>query len=229
MKRLQKLGIMLALIGVGFLVAGGVALGMVQDGYTSLDAFSTAQNVELAYNQDGQLVDRGTTEGAAAIMGLLTEDWGYQVVESDLDPDDPVVNTATEYMYQMATISYHTLNGTQTVVLTEDEEFNGEVFPAGTYEFDVDGRYWTDFNRLHPIEGPARGQAWTGTAFGLIGQLGVGAITASTLRLALGVSAVVAGLGGTLLLTGLGLVWVSKEKPEISMRDLDSPREKVGV
>lgn len=229
MKRLQKLGIMLALIGVGFLVAGGVALGMVQDGYTSLDAFSTAQNVELAYNEDGQLVDRGTTEGAAAIMGLLTEDWGYQVVESDLDPDDPVVNTATEYMYQMATISYHTLNGTQTVVLTEDEEFNGEVFPAGTYEFEVDGRYWTDFNRLHPIEGPARGQAWTGTAFGLIGQLGVGAITASTLRLALGVSAVVAGLGGTLLLTGLGLVWVSKEKPEISMRDLDSPREKVGV
>jgi hypothetical protein len=159
----------------------------------------------------------------------LTEDWGYQVVESDLDPDDPVVNTATEYMYQMATISYHTLNGSQTVVLTEDEEFNGEVFPAGTYEFEVDGRYWTDFNRLHPIEGPARGQAWTGTAFGLIGQLGVGAITASTLRLALGVSAVVAGLGGTLLLTGLGLVWVSKEKPEISMRDLDSPREKVGV
>lgn len=229
MKRLQKLGIMLALIGVGFLVASGVALGMVQDGYTSLDAFSTAQNVELAYNEDGQLVDRGTTEGAAAIMGLLTEDWGYQVVESDLDPDDPVVNTATEYMYQMATISYHTLNGTQTVVLTEDEEFNGEVFPAGTYEFEVDGRYWTDFNRLHPIEGPARGQAWTGTAFGLIGQLGVGAITASTLRLALGVSAVVAGLGGTLLLTGLGLVWVSKEKPEISMRDLDSPREKVGV
>lgn len=229
MKRLQKLGIMLALIGVGFLVASGVALGMVQDGYTSLDAFSTAQNVELAYNEDGQLVDRGTTEGAAAIMGLLTEDWGYQVVESDLDPDDPVVNTATEYMYQMATISYHTLNGTQTVVLTEDEEFNGEVFPAGTYEFEVDGRYWTDFNRLHPIEGPARAQAWTGTAFGLIGQLGVGAITASTLRLALGVSAVVAGLGGTLLLTGLGLVWVSKEKPEISMRDLDSPREKVEV
>ena len=229
MKRLQKLGIMLALIGVGFLVASGVALGMVQDGYTSLDAFSTAQNVELAYNEDGQLVDRGTTEGAAAIMGLLTDDWGYQVVESDLDPDDPVVNTATEYMYQMATISYHTLNGSQTVVLTEDEEFNGEVFPAGTYEFEVDGRYWTDFNRLHPIEGPARAQAWTGTAFGLIGQLGVGAITASTLRLALGVSAVVAGLGGTLLLTGLGLVWVSKEKPEISMRDLDSPREKVGV
>jgi len=229
MKRLQKLGIALALIGVGFLVAGGVALGMVQDGYTSLETFSAAQNVELAYNEDGQLVDQGTTEGAAAIMGLLTEDWGYQVNKSDLDPNDPVVNTATEYMYQMATISYHTLNGTQTVVLTEDTEFNGEVFPAGSYEFEVDGRYWTDFNRLHPIEGPARGQAWTGTAFGLIGQLGVGAITASTLQLALGVSAVVAGLGGTLILTGLGLVWASKEKPEIRMRDLDSPREKVGV
>ena len=36
---------------------------------------------------------------------------------SDLNPNDPVVNTASEYMYQMATISYHTLHGTQTVVL----------------------------------------------------------------------------------------------------------------
>ena len=213
MKRLQKLGIMLALIGVGFLVASGVALGMVQDGYTSLDAFSTAQNVELAYNEDGQLVDRGTTEGAAAIMGLLTDDWGYQVVESDLDPDDPVVNTATEYMYQMATISYHTLNGTQTVVLTEDEEFNGEVFPAGTYEFEVDGRYWTDFNRLHPLDGPARAQAWNGTVHGLFAELGVGATTASSLQLALGVIGVTLLMAVGFIIVGGGLVWVGGAAP----------------
>ena len=47
-------------------------------------------------------------------MGLLTDDWKYPVVESDLDPSDPLVNTASEYMYQMATISFHTLHGTQT-------------------------------------------------------------------------------------------------------------------
>ncbi len=231
MKRLQKLGIVLALIGVGFLGAGGVAYAMVQDGYTSLDAFSSAQNVELSYNEDGQLVDRGTVEGAEAIMGLLTEDWGFKVTESDFDPNDPTVNTASEYMFQMATISYHILHGTQTVVLAEDVEYNGEVFPAGTYDFAVDGRYWTDFDRRHPIEGPARGQAWSGTAFGLMGQLGVGTITHSTLQLALGLSAVIAGLGATFIFLGFGLMWASKEKAVVGLRELDSSlsKEPVGV
>lgn len=231
MTRLNKLGIVLALFGVGFLVAGGVAFGMVQDGYQSLEAFSAAQDVQLSYNEDGQLTDRGTVEGAEAIMALLTDDWGYKVIESDFDPNDPVVNTATEYMYQMATISYHVLHGTQTVVLTEDAEYNGEVFAAGTYEFPVDGRYWTQFDRRHPIEGVARGQAWSPTAHGLIGQLGVGTITHSTLQLALGLSGVIAGLGGTFLLLGFGLMWASKEKPVVATRDLDSSlsKEPVGV
>ena len=118
-------------------------------------------------------------------MGLLTEDWQYPVVESDLDPADPLVNTASEYMYQMATIAYHTLSGTQTVVLDEDVEYNGEVFKAGTYEFNVDGKYWSDFDREHPIEGIAREQAWSGTAHGLIGELGVGTVTHSALQLGL--------------------------------------------
>ena len=42
-------------------------------------------------------------------MSLLQDDWKYPVVTSDLDPNDPVVNTASEYMYQMATITYHTI------------------------------------------------------------------------------------------------------------------------
>lgn len=42
-----------------------------------------------------------------------------------------------------------------------DVEYNGEVLKAGTYEFAVDGCYWADFDRQHPIEGPARAQAWT--------------------------------------------------------------------
>jgi hypothetical protein len=212
-KRLRILGVLLAVVGLGFLVGSGVAYAKVQDGYDSLQAFSEAQNVELTYNEDGQLADSdGETEEAEAIMALLTEDWKYPVVESDLDPDDPVVNTASEYMYQMATITYHTLYGTQTVVLEEDVEYNGELFEAGTYEFDVDGKYWTDFDREHPIEGIARDQAWSGTAHALIAELGVGTVTHSALQLGLGISGLLAGLGLTFLLAGLGLFWVGMAK-----------------
>lgn len=206
-QRLRMLGTVLALIGLGFLVGGGVAFFKVQQGYDSLQAFSEAENVTLSYNEDGQLIDRGTTEGAEAITALLEEDWGYAVVQSDLNPDDPLVNTATEYMFQMATIGYHTLNSTQTVVLEEDVEYEGEVFEAGTYEFDVDGRYWTGFDREHPIEGPAREQAWSGTAHALFGTLGVGTVTHSALQLGLGLAALLAGLGATFIIAGLGLSW----------------------
>jgi hypothetical protein len=214
MTRLKKLGIVLAVIGLGFGVAGGVAFTLVQDGYGSLQAFSEAQGVELTYNEDGQLVDRGATEGADEIMNLLTVDWGYTVVESDLDPNDPLVNTATEYMYQMATIAYHTLHGTQTIVLDEAVEYNGETFAAGTYEFEVDGRYWTDFDRMHPLEGPARGMAWTGTAHALIAELGVGTVTHSALQIGLALAGLLAGIGATFVLTGLGMVWVANGKDE---------------
>ena len=40
---------------------------------------------------------------------------GYSVNSAELNPNDPIVNTASEYMYQMAVISYHTLNATTTV------------------------------------------------------------------------------------------------------------------
>ncbi|NNL46938.1 MAG: hypothetical protein HKO76_01045, partial [Acidimicrobiia bacterium] len=170
-KRLKTLGVVLTIVGMIFVIAGGVAFAKVQDGYGSLQAFSESQNVTLNYNDEGQLIDRGTTEAAEAIMVLLTDAWAYPVVESDLDPNDPLVNTASEYMYQMAVITYHTLHGTQTVVLTEDVEYGGDVFTAGTYEVEVDGKYWTDFDRMHPLEGPARGAAWSGTAHGLIAEL----------------------------------------------------------
>ena len=227
-KRLRILGVLLAVVGLGFLVGSGVAYAKVQDGYDSLQAFSEAQNVELTYNEDGQLTDRGETEEADAIMALLTDDWNYPVVESDLDPDDPVVNTASEYMYQMATITFHTLHGTQTVVLDEDVEYNGELFKAGTYEFDVDGKYWTDFDREHPIEGIARDQAWSGTAHALIGELGVGTVTHSALQLGLGISGLLAGLGLTFLLAGLGLFWVGRAKDGPAVTPVAEP-EPAGV
>lgn len=220
-KRLQIIGMALAVFGLGFVLAGGYAFLQVQDGYDSLQAFSAAQNVTLSYNEDGRLVDRGTTEGADAIMTLLTDEWGYPVVMSDLDPNDPLVNTASEYMFQMATIGYHVLNGSQTIVLAEDVEYRGEFFPAGTYEFEIEGRYWTDFDRQHPIEGPAREQAWTSTVHGLFGELGVGTVTASSLQLGLAFAGVLAGLGLTFLLLGGGLVWAGSGRQEIVALSID--------
>ena len=213
-KRLRLLGIVLSVIGVGFLAAGGVAYLGVQDGYTSLEKFSEAQNVTINYNDAGELIDRGSTETAQEILALLQDDWGYSVDFDELDPNDPVVNTDTEYMWQMAVIGYHILHGTQTVNLAETVEYNGETFAAGTYEFEVDGRYWTDFDRMHPIEGPARSQAWSGTAHGLFGELGVGTVTHSALQLGMALAGLFAGVGATTLVAGAGLVWATGSKDE---------------
>jgi hypothetical protein len=205
--RLKGLGIVLVILGVAFLAAGGFAYIKTQEGADSLKAFSSAQNVALSYNEEGQLVDRG--EPATGIMTLLTEEWGYPVVASELDPNDPIVNTASEYMYQMAVIAYHTLHGETTVVLPEAVEYNGETFAAGEYTFVNDGRYWTQFDRMHPIEGPARGQIWSGTAHALIGELGVGTVTATALQMGLALAGLFAGIGFTILVAGAGLIWAT--------------------
>ena len=113
-------------------------------------------------------------------------------------------------MYQMATIAYHTLRGTQTVTLDEAVEYDGTTYAAGTYEFPVDGRYWTGFDRQHPIEGAAREQAWTGTVHGLIGELGVGTVTHSTLQMGLAMAGLFAGVGLVFMLAGGGLIWAGR-------------------
>jgi len=228
-KRLKQLGIVLIVVGFLFVVAGGVAFSMTQDGYHSLQKFSEAQNVTLSYNEEGQLTDRGTVEGAQAIMELLENEWGYPVVAGEMDPNDPLVNTGSEYMFQMATISYHVLNGTQTVVLDNDAEYNGEVFPAGTYEVPIDGKYWTDFDRSHPLEGPARSQAWNGTAHGIVGELGVGTVTHSALKMGLGLSAIVAGFGATTTLVGAGLIWAARGVQRKDAPSFVEERELAGV
>ncbi len=229
-KRLRTLGIVLAVLGLGFLVGGGVAYAKVQAGYDSLQAFSEAQNVELTYNEDGQLTDRGETAGADAIMSLLVDDWKYPVVQSDFDPADPLVNTASEYMYQMATVSFHTLHGTQTVVLPEDVTYNGKLYKAGSYDFDVNGRYWTGFDRENPIEGIARDQAWSGTAHGLIAELGVGTVTASALQMGTALSGLLAGLGLMFVLIGGGLVWAVAAKKELLVPVMErTAAERTGI
>jgi len=144
----------------------------------------------------------------------------------EFDPADPLVNTDSEYMYQMATVGFHVLHGTQTVVLDEAVEYNGETFEAGTYEFDVDGRYWTDFDRMHPLEGPAREQAWTGTAHGLFAELGVGTVTHSALQLALSLAAILAGLGLTFMVAGGGLVWAAVGKDDYQKLTETTPADR---
>lgn len=207
--KLRIVGAVLALAGLGFIGAAVYAFTEVQAGQNSLQKFSEAQNVMLTYNEDGQLVDRGEVEGAQAILDLLENEWGYKVVASELDPNDPLVNTGTEYMYQMALVGHHTLTGSATVVLEEDVEYNGETFAAGEYEVPADGKYWADFDRMHPLEGPARAQIWNPTAHALFGELGVGSVTASTLKLGLGIVGLIGGLGALFLALGAATFWIS--------------------
>jgi hypothetical protein len=235
---LGLLGIFLIIVGIGYFIGAGVAYSKVQGGYTALQSFSEVQNVELSYNDEGQLVDRGEVEGGLAIRSLLEDDWGFPIVDSDLDPNDPLVNSATEYMYQMATISYHTLHGTQLVTLTEADltgddgvatEFdcNGEMVPVPTpfpaegvtCEFEVDGRYWTGFDRSVPVEAAARDMAWSGTAHALVAELGVGAATHSSLQLGLGVAGLLAGLGVVCMVMGIAFIWETRRRNKIEVPD----------
>lgn len=177
---------------IGFLTLAGMALifggivGVVLGGYLylkadgglkSLDAVYAVQARMMSYDADGNFTDRGTKEGGDAILSLLEDDWSFPLNRANLDPDDPLVDTPDELMVQYAIISYHTLYGTQTVVLDEDAEYQGEVYRAGTYEVNVDGRYFSDLDRSHPLEGPARDQAWSPLAFGLLANL-IGGVNA---------------------------------------------------
>src|SRR6478735_2614062 len=212
--RFKIVGIGLAIAGIVFVGVGGYTYMKTQQGAHALAAFSTAQNVKLSYDAQGQL-KVGTVEDGQAILSLLQNDWGYAVDKSELNPNDPVVNTASEYMVQMATIAYHTLNGTQTVVLPETvTAADGTVYQAGSYDVPVAGRYWSAFDRTNPIDAKVREQAWTGTAHALIAELGVGSVTASTLQVGYGIAALAAALGATLLLTGLGIVWAARPVTE---------------
>jgi hypothetical protein len=240
--RFRTVGVLIAIVGVLAVLGGGYAYLRVQQGADALQGFSDAQGVELSY-RDGVLIDRGTPEGAEAIKTLLVDGWKWPAVESELDPDDPLVDTGTEYMYQMATIAYHTLHGEQQVTLDERVEFDGDgddavaadapvytpetlpqgdayvgivrqdaIFEPGTYTVPVAERYWTGFNRLHPLDGPARERAWSGTVHGLFAELGVGATTASTLQLAQAVSFIAMAFGAAFIVIGLGLAWAAGGK-----------------
>lgn len=244
-QRLRILGGIIALVGlVG--VAGGVyGWTRIQEGANALQGFSAAQNVRLSYNDQGQLIDRGTVEQAQEIRKLLADTWKWPVVDAELNSKDPVVDTGTEYMYQMATVAYHVLHGEQRVTLDQAVAFDGNGdgtvaadaptytpdtlptgadyvavirqdanFTPGTYTVPVAERYWSGFNRVHPLDGPARDLAWTGTVHGLFAQLGVGATTAAALQMGEALAFIAIAFGVTFVITGLGLVWVAWPRRE---------------
>jgi len=142
----------------------------------------------------------------------LTDDWKYPLKKKSLDPNNTLVNTPDELMVQYARISYHVMHSTQTITLEEDVEYKGETFAAGTHEFNVDGRYWQDFDRMHPIEGPARGQAWTGTVHGLLASLAAGVAAHNLAEFVWYMGMLISGLGGTFLVGGIGLAWAGKQE-----------------
>ncbi len=156
------------LIGV---VLGGYLYIKADGGLKSLDAVYAVQARMMPYDEDGNFTDRGTKAGGDAILGLLEDDWQFPLNRGNLDPNDPLVNTPDELMVQYAIINYHTLHGTQTVVLAEDVEYKGVVYEAGSHEVPVDGRYFSDLDRSHPLEGAVRDQAWSPLAFGLLANL----------------------------------------------------------
>ncbi len=124
--RLKILGAIIAVIGVIAVLGGGYGFMQVQAGADALQGFSKAQNVMLSYNDAGELVDRGDPEQGKVILSLLRDTWKWPINQGDLNPNDKLVNTGTEYMYQMATIAHHVLDGTNTVVLTEPVAYDGD-------------------------------------------------------------------------------------------------------
>jgi hypothetical protein len=215
-KKLTRLGIVIAVFGMAFFLVAGYAFVKVQEGTRALNAFSTAQGVTLAYNDQGQLLDHGDAAAAAGIMNLLTNEWGYAVNPGDFNPADPIVNTPSEYMYQMATISEHTLSSTVTLP-ADVTDANGNIVAHAGDKVPVNGRYYADFNFANPVDSVVRGLAWSPLPLALIGQLGVGAVTASSLQLGLGLAGLFAAVGFGFLLAGVGLVWVARpEKVKVA-------------
>jgi hypothetical protein len=134
---------------------------------------------------------------------LREDDWAFPLDRANLVPNDTLVNTPDELMVQYAIINYHTLHGTQTVVLADDVGYDGVLYEAGYYDVPVDGRYFSDLNRSHPLEGPVRTQAWNPLALSLTSTLLNGMNTDYTAGMAHFMSwSIFMGLGSMFALAG---------------------------
>ncbi len=221
-KRVRILGVALATIGLA--VAGaGFAYGLrsANEGLSSAEAMYQAQDVRLSYNDAGELMDRGTTEGAQKILALLEREWKYPVDRSNLDPSDPVINTRDELMYQYATITYHVLHSTIAVKLAEKDvpiTYRGVTYgEAGTYNVTVE-KYYAQFDRTNPIERQLR-EAWTPQALALTSALAGGHANQAAGEIAVALSLATGIIGILFAGAGGGLVWVSlAPAPEVGAR-----------
>jgi hypothetical protein len=165
-------GLVLVVGGIIGIALGGYLYLKANAGLESLDAVYAAQNRTLSYDADGNFIDRGSKEGGDHILSLLEDDWKFPLNRSNLDPNDPVVNTPDELMVAFAIINYHTLHSTVDVVLDEDYEYNGTMYPAGTtIPYAVDGKYFSDFSFGDPLQHAARDEAWSPLAWGLTSSL----------------------------------------------------------
>lgn len=212
MKRIRILGVFLAVAGVA--VAGvGFLYGMPQanDGLASAQAMYEAQGIELSYNDEGVLVDRGTPEGAANIMKLLEDDWKFPVNQANFDSKNPLVNTRDELMFYYATITYHVLNGEVDVKLTAEQvpiTYRGVTYTeAGTYKI-APLDYYANFDRTNVIEGQLRA-AWSPQALALTAALAGGHANQAAGELAQATTLAVGGIGLLFAAAGGGLIWAS--------------------
>ena len=169
---------MISMAGLVLIIGGIIGIGLggflyltANAGLDSLQTVYETQGRFMTYDDDGNFTDRGTKEAGGAILSLIENDWDFPLNRANLDPNDTLVNTPDELMVQYAIINYHTLHGTQTVVLAEDVEYKGETFLAGNYDVEVGGKYFSDLDRSHPLEGPVRTEAWNPLALSLTSTL----------------------------------------------------------
>ncbi len=206
----------LTVAGIAFLYGAPTA----NAGLDSAQAMYQAQGVELSYNEEGELLDRGTPEGAAKIMAMLRDDWDYPVKQSSFDPDDPIINTRDELMYQYAVITYHVYHGERTIVLGEADvpiSYRGiEYTEPGEYPI-APLAYYAQLDRTHPIERQLR-EAWSPLALSLTAQLAGGHANQAAGELAMATSIGLGGVGVLFAMAGGGLVWISYGKPQVRPR-----------
>jgi hypothetical protein len=217
--RLRILGY--AVVAAGLATAGtGFLYGLPQanDGLDSAMAMYESQGVLLSYNEQGQLIDRGTPEGAQRIMDLLVQEYKYPVKMSDFDPNDPLVNTRSELMYEYATITYHVLHSTVPVTLTAADvpiSYRGvDYTEPGTYNITLEN-YYAHLDRTNPIERQLRA-AWSPLAFSLTSSLAGAHANQAAGELARMTTIGIGSIGLVLAAAGGGLVWATHgpRKPE---------------
>ena len=160
-KRLQRLGIVLALLGSRSSPPAATRSIKTQAGANALQAFSAAQNVKLSYN------DQGSSSTAARPPGPRRS-WPSWSTSGGTRSTTASSTRMTRSSTRPASTCTRWPRSPTTPFRRPDRRLPEDVrrrrhgrTKAGTYEFQNDGKYWTGFDRTNPIEGAAREQAWT--------------------------------------------------------------------